>query len=864
MKWWHERCDGWCDQRAARLVCGPFNLPKRDHVVRQTVLKSSSAARFGLTILVLGLGLVSAHGRAEDKPATTPTPVPPAAPADPAATAPPAVPSPGLPCPSDDNLLRTATPNAQGTTGWVPRTTDNELAEEGTFWSAPEAIVLPATAVLGFDMGLVRELRALVIQGDNNDEYVVEGSIDGTTYSPVWVAPATFVGMGLRTRSIVLPQPLQARYLRITGRGGDGFFSLSEVRAHCKVPAIFPPPLRLPPAKYGWDAIDNDGMVVIKGVVALVAGLWLFGAFWRRFYEARIRSRGVRMIIVGVLMLKALGLAWLGRIVDKNEGPAALLQFCKVHASAPGLYYSAGIVFATALVVLALCLRKQGPRIFDTGLAIVGLFSFFAWWNLGHYHFDHYIHIWEHYHYIMGAKYGPELRYARLYQCTGVADIQDNLTARVKARKVRRIETDNELGTSDQIIAHPELCTAHFKDPKRWEQFRSDIRFFRSRFSLERWDESQNDHGYNATPVWAIIARYIVDHVELTWDNIVALGIIDSVYLVIMWLAVLWAFGWRAAAVAALYWGLNFPARFYWNGGSFLRYDWQLWMVVGICFLRKNKHALGGAALTYGALLRVFPGFVIAALVLKALAGMVRERRIFLTRQHVRFAVGCLAALALLVPISGWATNGLDAWGEFAQNSKKHLATALTNNMGLKTVMGYDFRTRAINMRNDKLEDPFREWKDARHHFYRTRWPFQVLLIGLFCVMLARAGDREKEDWAVACLGTGLIVIGAELTCYYYGFLLTYGLLWERRKLPGILSSLLAAFTCFIYGAMSWNDDHFAAMSLASVVVVVAVTAQAAFGKRVNAPEQTPAAPALSDPSASSPVSLPPIVAEPH
>jgi hypothetical protein len=435
---------------------------------------------------------------------------------------------------------------------------------------------------------------------------------------------------------------------------------------------------------------------------------------------------------------------------------------------------------------------------------------------------------------------------------------------------MRRIDSDNELGTTAAVMADPTICTKHFT-PERWEQFRKDIRFFRSHFSTQRWDESQQDHGYNATPVWGILGRWLADRTELSWDNIVKLGIIDSVFLVAMWLAVLWGFGWRAAAVAAIWWGCNFPARFYWNGGSFLRYDWLLWMVVGLCFLRKKHMALGGMALTYATLLRVFPGFVVAALVLKALAAMVRERRIFLSRAHMQFAAGCIATLAVLVPASSWATGGLDAWGEFAHNSEKHLKTALTNNMGLKTVMGYDFSSRAINMRNDKLEDPFKEWKEAKKHYYSTRAPIFIGIIVLFCVMLGRAADRE-EDWAAACLGAGLIVIAPELTCYYYGFLLPYGLLWSRRRLPGILASALAAFTCFIYAALEWNDDHFAAMSLACVVVVIAVTAHAAFGKRSPADAEVPLAPPSVDPKGKPKgkggpdrePSLPPVLAEPR
>ncbi|MEY4580648.1 MAG: hypothetical protein RL701_5351, partial [Pseudomonadota bacterium] len=198
-------------------------------------------------------------------PVTTPAP----APAEPAVVAPPS--NEPDPCTSAENLLRGAKPITRGVTGWMPRTTDDTLAEEGSFWSGPDAVVVPSTARFEFDMGRLKQVKALVIQADNNDEYVFEGSADGITYQRVWVAPATFVGMGLRTRSVDLDKPVNARFLRVTGKGGDNFYSISEVQALCKRPAIFPPKLKLPPKKYGWDAIDNDGMVNVKGFVSVLA-----------------------------------------------------------------------------------------------------------------------------------------------------------------------------------------------------------------------------------------------------------------------------------------------------------------------------------------------------------------------------------------------------------------------------------------------------------------------------------------------------------------------------------------------------------------------------------------------------------------
>jgi hypothetical protein len=418
-----------------------------------------------------------------------------------------------------------------------------------------------------------------------------------------------------------------------------------------------------------------------------------------------------------------------------------------------------------------------------------------------------------------------------LYECTAVADMADGLRARVKKRKMRDLGETNQLGTTDVIVADPKRCTDHFT-PERWDAFRADIRFFRGRFSRDRWDESQGDHGYNGTPVWGLLGRTIADYGPVTWDKIRAVAWIDTGLLVVMWAVVWWAFGWQSMCVALLYWGYNFPARFYWNGGSMLRYDWMLWLVVGICFLRKRWHFAGGMALTYATLLRVFPGFVVAALVLKALARMIRLRRLVVSRGHLTFAAGCIAAMLSLIPASSWSTNGLDAWQEFAHNSQKHLKTALTNNMGLKTALGYDFPTAAKKMRNDTLSDPFQEWKDAREYYYGKSKPVLFGLLVLFCILLARAADREP-DWAAACLGAGLIPLAAELTCYYYGFLLTYGLLWARRKLPGILATALAGLTCLLSEVISWNDDHFAAMSALTFATIVAVTWQSAFGRHV-------------------------------
>ncbi|MBN1655217.1 MAG: hypothetical protein JXA30_15720 [Deltaproteobacteria bacterium] len=705
-----------------------------------------------------------------------------------------------------DNLVSGAQLFAIATSGEKRVVQDGRLAQEGTVWdSSGFALVLKdEQSNVIVDIGKPSDLKALVLQADNNDAYLLESSLDGVAYQPIWTAPATLEGQGLRTRYITLAAARTARYLRVTGRGGDNYYSISELRAYCRVPKAWPPRLILPPKKHGWDAIDNDVMVAIKGWLAVLGSLILLGGFIYR-YAAEGWRRAKRFSAIQ-------------RFDDALTALKDKWAFFR---------------WITRLKTLR--------RMRDISLAAVGFIAFISWWNIGHFHFDHYIHIWEHYHYYIGAKYGPELRYSRLYECTAAADLEDGLYKRVKERKMRDLVT-NELGTTDAIIKDPSRCKRHFS-AARWEEFKRDIRWFRARFSVDRWNQSQNDHGYNGTPVWAILARTLTDISDITWsttiklemfnyqkvvDKILALGIIDSVLLIIMWAVVWWAFGWRATCVALLYWGCNFPARYYWNGGSFLRYDWLVWMIIGICLLKKEKMASGGFALTYATLLRVFPGMVVVALIAKALYQMVQARRFFISKPQLRFAVGCILALLIFIPLSSWTMNGLDAWVEFAENSSKHLSTPLTNNMGLKTVLGYDFATRAIRMRDDKLEDPFGRWKDARRYYYSARKPLYIALIVLFLVMLGKAGAKG-EDWEAAALGAGMIAVAAELTCYYYGFLLTYGFFWDKRRFPAIAVVILAAVTCLFPEIWGWNDDHFAAMSLATVITVYTVTAQIAF-----------------------------------
>src|SRR6185503_1213065 len=143
-------------------------------------------------------------------------------------------------------------------------------------------------------------------------------------------------------------------------------------------------------------------------------------------------------------------------------------------------------------------------------LVLVGVLSFLAYFNFGAFHFGNYTHYWDTYHYYVGSKYFKEMSFDRLYDCASVADSEDpSLRRRVELRKIMNLRT-NVLGSTTEILAHPELCKAPFT-PERWQMFKKDIEYFRNRHGVKRWEEAQTDHGYNATPVWNIVGSTVAN-----------------------------------------------------------------------------------------------------------------------------------------------------------------------------------------------------------------------------------------------------------------------------------------------------------------------------------------------------------------
>lgn len=660
-----------------------------------------------------------------------------------------------LDCP-DGNLLAGRGPLA--------RVTDGRVAPEGAVWDAPPAVRLDGATAVTWDLDAVRNLQALVLQGDANDRFPLSGSLDGRAWRPIGEIAALADVSGLRTRTLVLPRPESVRYLRLDPPDGDGFASVAELAAYCALPSPWPPVFTVEPVPLPEPvrpALWNDRT----------------SCWWE-------------------LALALLGIALL--------------------VAAPRRKW-----FALAAIVAAL-----------------------TYFNFGAFHFGRFVHVWDTLHYYLGAKYFSELSYDRLYECIAVADASDReepqLARLVERRKVTDLRT-NRLGSTAEILAHPERCTAHFS-AGRWRQFTADVAWFRGRETPHRWEEISSDHGFNGTPVWLLAGSLLANAGGPAGDgSILALTLLDPLYFLALAAVIGWAFGLRPLAVALLVFATYFPSRFFWTGGAFLRWDWLFFTVASVACLKKGRPGLGGMALGTAAMLRLFPGLLavgpLAALATFLLrdgwrAALQRPE----VRAHLRFLGGAALAAGLLT-LATWGFFGsrtAETYRAFLANTRKHQATPLTNHMGLRTVLAWRPAEVGRYVIEEGKDDPWGRWKEARLAAWKGARPVAALLAVAALLLLGRAALQWPEPWIAVALGAMWIAFAVELTSYYYAFLVVPALLWTEKRSAGIALLGLAAFSQWIGlapfpGMPTWRDEQYTLISFATLLVFAGILA--AFGR---------------------------------
>ncbi len=676
------------------------------------------------------------------------------------------VPSPATGAESSANLLAGAPiAHATGATG-TARLTDGTAPDEGAFWLTDRTARISGEGEVVWDLGRVEAVRCAQLQGDNNDFYHLYGSLDGTSFFPMWTAtPVDGSGMRVRSGKIVA----STRYVRLTARGGDGLYGVGEMGLYRECPTTFP--VAWPRAN--GEPVSDSAQRALLWFAAAAIGFVLFSN--RKNLRPTLLF-GVGVIGVGLFAVsKLVPLYPLFQINLQNEQTFESLIRAIVAAIAGALIFKETFARAAA---------APHPKVRNAVLGVLALLAFGSYYHFGSAQFWNaeagrrtHVHTWDLRHYVPIAKYFDELRFDGLYVASLAAYIDlagktlDDV-AEVRFRDLR----DSKVKPVSEMKDHVAEVRARFSEP-RWALFKSDLKTFVDIMGPHDYLGGMNDHGGNATPVWVLGAYAILHSASFTEGNLVAVGLIDPV-LVALCFAGLWgAFGFRAAAYCAILWGAT---DFYQFGsnlmGSMLRQDWLVALGLGAAAIRRGRLAAGGALLAYGGLIRAFPAtatFFLAVPVLwfaidyfrehKRLPGWAELRR--MQSGALRAIAGAVACVAVFLILTSAVFGARASWGNWITKISMHATDPSVNNVGLRNLMAWKPSTTTKNAGNN--------WERLFYENLSER-RFLHLALTVICVAAVVLAARKRRLEQTAMLGLAIIPFVFYPSNYYchYIFLL--------------------------------------------------------------------------------------------
>ena len=243
-------------------------------------------------------------------------------------------------------------------------------------------------------------------------------------------------------------------------------------------------------------------------------------------------------------------------------------------------------------------------------------------------------------HYYLNTKYMDELGYFDLYPCSILAD-HENDGPRFKNQGPIYMAQDAD-GHGLKPIAHAlargkQVRTEKFT-PERWKQFEHDLLFLQRdikgftpwhnpdeippAFSNGLWRQMIQDHGFNGTPAWTLVARPFAAVVPV--EAVKLLGFLDLFLFMGAIGAVVWAYGGTAGLITVIWLTTTYSTRWPTITWAFLRYDYACMLIIATAMLKKGAYGWAGVATAYAATGRFFPALWMWGPFMKGVSGLIR------------------------------------------------------------------------------------------------------------------------------------------------------------------------------------------------------------------------------------------------
>jgi hypothetical protein len=443
-------------------------------------------------------------------------------------------------------------------------------------------------------------------------------------------------------------------------------------------------------------------------------------------------------------------------------------------------------------------------------LSIVAYYGFFLSTKL---------HRHEFFHYYLGAKFAPELGYYGIYRCSVAAAFEQGFPERDPLFRVTDLR-DNDTRMFWAIAPTSPRCDGAFSPP-RWEAFKIDIARFREILGPE-WRRVLLDHGFNPTPIWTLIARPLTAAFPVETTSLWILARLDLALVLVLLAGIGWAFGFEAACLAAIAWGINPNTRYAWIGDAFLRNVWLAASMLGLCLLRKGRSGGAGALLTLSSLLRIFPALFVFGYALRQLRLWLRSGS--LDPGFRRFVVSAsITALALLIGGAAAAGRGPGVYLEFSRRISALTEFVPNNAFGLRHLLSQTSEWPKPELVDGMLTVRMTTVQRLRREALEGRRILYFGAIAGFLALFWRA-SRSAQDWEAAAMGAALIPVLTMPAAYYLSFVLATVLLATRRPRIGIELMLALVgwnLTALRYPDLVWGYLIASAIGLAFFLIVL-------------------------------------------
>lgn len=304
------------------------------------------------------------------------------------------------------------------------------------------------------------------------------------------------------------------------------------------------------------------------------------------------------------------------------------------------------------------------------------------------------IHLHEFLHYYLGSKYFEELGHATLYEAIVIADYEDDRSAFRPRNRFRDLRTNRVDRVRRDVIREGSSAKQRFT-PDRWQDFKQDVDLLRSSFiSRPAWHRSAivQDHGYNGSPLTTLLLGRLANQPfvssltflqTMRWMDLILVGLITLMIGV--------RIGPAPGLVFAVLWLANPFNDYGYVGGSFLRYNFALALLLAWHALDAGRRKQAGAWLALATHLRIFPALFAAGLLLHDLARPgAAARRDALKRNaplYVSFAASgiAIAALTAFTP----APAEQNVWQDFQGRISVHARALAFNAVGVAATFAY-------------------------------------------------------------------------------------------------------------------------------------------------------------------------------